>query len=403
MEDNTFERYVETVEQDTYCYQQLLQQYYELLTHAGSTPAMLEGFERSLKRFHDFQMRTQQNHACFLKRRAEDALAPADHGREDLVRIGKNYWRRFWGVERWLGENLFFRLFEHFVGDVLMEDPQGFSSLRGKPVLYLANHQVAVESLLFSLVVSMLTESPVHAIAKIEHRTSWISQLLGSLYSYPGLNDPEFVFFFDRVKQASMFQLLNRMNHVMINQRHSLLVHVQGTRALGCHQPVSRLSSVFLDLAVRLALPIIPVAFVGGLPIEPLEKRREFPLGYTWQNYHLGQAILPEMLEALPHAERKTFIMERINRLSRVFENAAPHQPDSHFEQRVRVIMAQHRISEVHAVIYCILEEEEADNDQIKILINGIRKHEIRAPATPEGEWLAQFGQWLCEKQVSAV
>ncbi len=397
---NTLEWYSKTVKEGTRNYEQVMKRYYTLLTHPGSTPAMLEGFERSLKQFHDFQMQTQQNQTRFLESLTYDAFEFADHQRQELVRVGKDYWRRFWGVERWLGESLFFGLFRHFAGDVLYEDQQEFSLLRGNPVLYLANHQVAIESLLFSIVVSVLTESPVHAIAKIEHQTSWLGQFLHKLYSYPGLNDPDFIFFFDQEDQASMLQLLGEVKDVILNQQHSLLVHIQGMRTYSCRQPVSTLSSVFLDLAIRLELPIIPVAFAGGLPVEPLENPLEFPYGYTCQNYHLGQAIFPDTLNALPHAERKSFVIDRINQLSHVFDSATPHAPDRHFERRVRETMTQYRISETHAVFYCVLEDEKDNNDAIKTLLDGIRKQEIQAPATPEGEWLAQFGQWLCERQL---
>ncbi len=401
VENNTFDWYVKTVEQGTHCYERVILQYYELLTRRGSTPAMLEDFERSLKRFHDFQMQTQENHTRFLKSLPYDAIQFSEHRRHELVRIGKAYWRRFWGIERWLGEYLFFRLFQHFVGDVLIEDQKEFSLLKGKPVLYLANHQVAIESLLFSLVIPVLTESPVHAIAKIEHRTSWISQLLGRLYSYPGLNDPEFIFFFDREKPASMSRLLNRIKEVMLKQQHSLLVHVQGTRAVSSRQSVTRLSAVFLDLAMGLEVPIVPVAFTGGLPGDPLEKRLEFPIGYTCQNYHLGRPIFTDRLKALPHAERKTFVMERINRLSHPFEDSGPHHPDKQFEQKVQEAMAQYPMSETQAVLCCLLAEEKADDDEMMTLLDGIRNQEFQVPATPESEWLLQFAQWLCEEQVS--
>ncbi len=283
---NTLEWYLKTVEEGTRNYEQVVKRFYALLTHPESTPAMLEGFERSLTQFHDFQIQTQKNHSCFLKSRTNNTLGFALSRKQELARIGKDYWRRFWGIDRWLGENLFSGLFQHFVGEVVIENQQEFSELRKKPILYLANHQVAIESLLFSLVVSALTESPVHAIAKIEHQTSWLGQFLHKLYSYPGLNDPDFLFFFDQEDQASMLQLLGEVKNVMLNQRHSLLVHIQGMRTYSCRQPVSTLSSVFLDLAIRLELPIIPATFAGGLPIEPLEKQLEFPLGYTCQNYH---------------------------------------------------------------------------------------------------------------------
>ena len=40
---------------------------------------------------------------------------------------------------------------------------------------------------------------------------------------------------------------------------------------------MASMSGVFVDLAIKSDLPIVPVAFSGGLPVEPLESRAEFP------------------------------------------------------------------------------------------------------------------------------
>jgi len=308
------------------------------------------------------------------------------------------YWRKFLDVREWRGEVLFSALFRRFVGSIVHEASADFNTLKGKSVLYLANHQVGVESVLFIFSMSALAERPINAIAKAEHQDSWIGQLLTHFfYSYPTLNNPELMFYFDRDDQRSMYKLLNHIKEVMIEQGRSLLVHVDGTRALSCRQPVKHLSTVFINLAIELDIPIVPVGFVGGLPIEPLETRLEFPAGYTRQNYHLGQAIYPETLKQLPKAERKTFILVRLNQLAETTTKYSPHAPDHSFEQAVHLWMKQTGVSEVLAVLYKILEETTAPNIEVRTLLKGIREGHLEVSDSPEGRWLGELGQWLTE------
>ena len=61
------------------------------------------------------------------------------------------------------------------------------------------------------------------------------------------------------------------------------------------------MSSTFIDMALAIGAPIIPVRLVGGLPVAPLEQRLEFPVGFGRQDYWLGSPLMPEQLgEAAP-------------------------------------------------------------------------------------------------------
>jgi NAD(P)-dependent dehydrogenase (short-subunit alcohol dehydrogenase family)/1-acyl-sn-glycerol-3-phosphate acyltransferase len=312
------------------------------------------------------------------------------------------FWRNFLNHWKpWVGEILLTGLFRRFVGQVVRENWADFNAIKNQPVLYLANHQVGVESILFGFSVSALAESPINVVAKAEHRNTWVGQLLTNLYSYPTLKDPELMFYFERDNQSAMLEILNKIKQIMIQQKRSLLVHVDGTRAFSSRQPIKNLSAIFIDLAIELNIPIVPVAFVGGLPIEPVETRLEFPIGYTRQNYHLGTAISPEILKKLPNAERKRLILERINQLANT-TNSSPNAPNHPFEQAVHQWMKQTGISEVPAVLYKVLEEEATalDIDEVHTLLQGIREGHLDMSDSPENRWLRQLGQWLSESQM---
>src|SRR5690606_33292700 len=106
--------------------------------------------------------------------------------------------RDFFGLGAWPVEDLYYGLTERFLGDVQVEDPRALEAIAGRPVLFLANHQVGVESLIFSIVASALVRTPTLTLAKIEHRDSWLGRLISHCFAYPGAKDPGVIAHFDR-------------------------------------------------------------------------------------------------------------------------------------------------------------------------------------------------------------
>ena len=304
------------------------------------------------------------------------------------------FWRNLLEIGEWPGEALFTALFRRFVGNMVFEDANNFNAIKGKPVLYLANHQVGVESILFGFSLTALSEYPINVVAKEEHKKSWINQLSNLIYSYPGLKHPDLMFYFDRSDQFSMLNLLGKIKTVMKEEGRSLLIHVEGTRSLSCQQPIKNLSAVFIDLAIELDIPIIPIGFTGGLPIEALETRSEFPIGYTQQNYHIGASISPSTLKQIPNAERKALVLERLNQLCEI-KTASPQTPEHSFEQAVHLWMKQKGVSEIQAVLYKTLEEISAPAPEIRTMLRGIREGYLQVSDSPESRWLGELGLWL--------
>ena len=168
--------------------------------------------------------------------------------------------------------------------------------MRGKSILYLANHQVAIESLLFSIIASGLTRVPTVTLAKDEHRSTWLGLLIKHCFSYPGLVDPKVITYFDRNDPESLATIIANLAAEMTGPGKSVMVHVEGTRSLSCREPVIKMSSAFIDMAIATRAHIVPVRFVGGLPAEPLKERIEFPIGMGKQDIYLGCPIPPRKL-----------------------------------------------------------------------------------------------------------
>ncbi|MBA2322004.1 MAG: 1-acyl-sn-glycerol-3-phosphate acyltransferase, partial [Deltaproteobacteria bacterium] len=243
-----------------------------------------------------------------------------------------------------------------FVHRVHLADPAAFEAVRGRSLLYLGNHQVGVESLLFSILASGLTGVPTVTLAKAEHRTTWLGTLIAQNFSYPGVRDPKVITFFDRDDKASLPKIIGELAAEMSGPGKGVMVHVEGTRALESRTPVAKMSGAFLDLAIQVKAPVVPVRFVGALPSDPLETRLEFPLGMGQQDIWIGRPILPETLAGLGLKERKAVVIDAINALGPPNAEEKPFPGDPAFAANVASWRADAGVSEEDAVLYRVLE-----------------------------------------------
>lgn len=288
--------------------------------------------------------------------------------------------------------DLYFSLTERFVNRIKLEDPEDFTRLRGRSVVFLANHQVAIESPLFSMLVSSLIDSIVVTIAKIEHKTGWLGRLIAHSFSYPGAIDPENIVYFDRADKSSLLDLATQMATAMMEQKKSILVHVEGTRALSSEAKVEKISSIWSDVSINTDSPIVPVRFAHGLPLSTPE-RLEFPVGYGKQEYYLGKAIWPEELRSLPLPDRKRRILEAINATGPATET--PTHSDPIFTEFVEDWQRRTGATEPQAVLLLTLERYQNASLETRDLIRAIHAGRLDLPATPEGAWLRGFARHL--------
>jgi hypothetical protein len=296
-------------------------------------------------------------------------------------------------------------LVEKFCAGVWLEDPDDFYSLRRRPVLYLANHQVAIESLLFVLTVSpLIGDVAINSVAKAEHMHSWLGQLLSRIYTYPGNRDAECVLYVPLNDGRAMLDLISGITTTIEAKRCGLLVHVAGSRILTCRDPVRYMSSAFLDVAIARHYPIVPLKFRGGLPEEPLEGFIDFPIGYGTQEYLIGRSISPEELEAVRAPDRRDFILDRINGLGGSPNEERPNPPDPSFKAEVRALIERFGILEpTYAVMLTALRRLTNPHAEIAALLQGVTAGRLICPSTPQGRWLAGVARWLTESRLPVV
>jgi 1-acyl-sn-glycerol-3-phosphate acyltransferase len=223
--------------------------------------------------------------------------------------------------------------------------------VRGSPVLFLANHQVLLEPCVFSVLSPLITGTPIVALAKAQQRESLLVQtVLAACSAFAGMPEVPIVYF-DRSNPGSLLDIVRYLRKMMMEERRSVLIHVEGVRGLTCRTPVKAASGVLLDLAVEANVPILPVRFTGGLPVAPLTASLDFPIGYGKQQYILGPPIRPEELARLSLLDKKARVLSAINGLGPSSENEMPSPPNPEFQRRVARRMEKTGVSETEAVL----------------------------------------------------
>jgi 1-acyl-sn-glycerol-3-phosphate acyltransferase len=265
-------------------------------------------------------------------------------GRLVDVTGARNFWRRRLGATAGTHEDLVDALASAFVNRIVIEDPAAFDAIRGRPAIFVANHQVAIESLLLAGLVAGLHERILVALAKAEHRDSWLGRLARSIASVSGDTDPENLVFFDRADAASLLTIVNGLRARLTASDASILVHVEGTRARVANAPVQRMSSIWVDLALASDAVVVPVRFTRGLPLNEVATSLEFPIGYWKQDYYIGRPIRPEELRPLNLIERQRRVLGAINALGARVE--VPSQPDSAIADAVARCVHQGKTTE---------------------------------------------------------
>ena len=326
--------------------------------------------------------------------REGDEVVVTDDGLpvQDLAPI-REYWRDRIGIGPWLMEDLYYGLIARFVRDVVVKDPEAFEKVRGRSCLYLANHQVGIESLLFSVVVSALSGVPAVTLAKAEHKSSWLGTLIAHTFEHPGVKNLDLILFFQREDRESLTAILDQIATQMRSERKSAMVHVEGTRSLTCRRPVEKMSSAFIDMALAVNAPIVPVRFVGGLPAEELPARLSFPVGFGQQDYWLGRPIYPEELARMPYKDRKVAVVSAINNLGPDHTTELPAPPDHAFESLIESWTTRTGALLEDAVFFNTLATLIEKSEETRILCDAVRDGQWRLAGDPQSQWLAKLAK----------
>jgi 3-oxoacyl-(acyl-carrier-protein) synthase/3-hydroxymyristoyl/3-hydroxydecanoyl-(acyl carrier protein) dehydratase/1-acyl-sn-glycerol-3-phosphate acyltransferase len=307
----------------------------------------------------------------------------------------REFWSDHFKIGPWPVEDLFFGLATKFVSGVRFSDPDAFRAARGRGPIYLANHQTGIESLLFSMLISGLGGMLTRTLAKAEHRHTWLGGLIAHAFAWPGVTDPGVITFFDREATDGLPETISGLQDDLCRHNRSIMVHVEGTRGLSCRNAVVKMSGAFLDMALAASVPVVPVRFTGGLPVEPLAQRTEFPVGMGTQQIWVGRPIHPGELAALNYKDRKDLVVHEINSLGPDNGIEQPSTPDPGFEIAAREWSARTGASIQDAVVLEALRRLETPCEPIKRLLDGAVSGHLMLDDTPDGRWVAELGRRL--------
>jgi hypothetical protein len=194
--------------------------------------------------------------------------------------------------------------------------------------------------------------------------------------------------FFDREDRPSLMQIIGELAREMATVGKSVMVHVEGTRSLTCRTPVEKMSSAFIDMALQVGAPIVPVRFVGALPVDPPENRLEYPVGYGKQDIWIGRPLLPEELQALPLRDRKAAVIDAINGIGPSHAEEHPAPADAEFGALVDAWQRRTGASAEHAALFCTLAARPEKHPDIARIVDAARTGSFDAGGD---RWLAEL------------
>jgi 1-acyl-sn-glycerol-3-phosphate acyltransferase len=298
-------------------------------------------------------------------------VAGADH-RLDTEGV-QAYWRGHAHSQDTLVEDLTLALLRRFVRSIEIVDPQAFAALHGRGVLYLANHQLDIESVLFVSAIASLQGTVTTAIARQELHESWVGPYFDICFQHPQIQDLNMLLLIDRGSPEAVLQSLAGAVERAAREANSLLIHVEGKHALQAGQEVQVVSTSLIDLAVANGVPIVPLRFSGGLPLEPVAEPLAFPFGYGKQNFAIGAPILPAVLAPLSSAARKVLVLDALNDFGGR-RDETPSAGDEAFAAAVAAWRQERGVSEVQAALWCTLQEvtnPSSETQALRALANG--------------------------------
>lgn len=306
------------------------------------------------------------------------------------------YWDSYFQMgQRWPVEDIYYGLISRFVRRVHITDPEAVAAINGRSILFLGNHQIGFESLALSILASGLTGTNTVTLAKMEHKETWLGKLIAHCFSYPDCLDPEVITFFDRKNKRSLPRIIGELAEEMMGPGKSVMVHVEGTRALECRTPVKVMSGAFIDMAVKTDSPLVPIRFVGALPTDEMEKRIEFPIGMGKQDIWIGKPLLPAELAAIPLRERKKLVLDAINGLGPSNDVEEPFPADPEYAARVEATMAEYGTTHEHATILTVLRDLENPGIETRQILEAANGGDWDVGEGDKGEWMAEIGRRL--------
>ncbi len=276
-------------------------------------------------------------------------------------------------------------------------DPAALEALKARPFIICGNHQTAIESMLFTEMFTRWSGLPVTTVTRTEHGDSWMGRLTDFLWRHPHRTvavNPQLLF--ERGRPEAFFDVIEAYKAAQPALPHSLHLHVEGEQALTCRQRVKRMSAVIVDLALALDLPILPLKYSGGLPVEPLPAITSFPVAYGKQDYTLGRPLLPADLRRMPGPKAAELVVEAINAIPPATADETPLPGRPGLADEIRTWCADYGVTEIQAAVLSALRHLPDPSDATRSILAYPSQGRAGLKAgADESAWLHEVANWL--------
>ena len=291
-------------------------------------------------------------------------------------------------------------LTERFVDQVVLTEPERFGELGRGPVLFLSSQQVGLDGLLLPWICSSLLGAPVRTLLPEDRKGSWLGWMQGLLQSRPAAKNPDLLHFAPMKRPAELASSLEIQADWMRGESRALLIPAQRERPVVAGQPVRRLPSAILELALALDAPVVPIRCVHGLPLQPGREPLEFPVGLGRQSFFIGPPISPVLLRSLPLKERKDFVLDALHGLGPDLEHDRPMGAEPDFESTVHKWLERREakgnpVSLEGAILRQVLSACPDPSPETQRLLDCIESDQVLEVTGPLDLWLLELGRRL--------
>ncbi len=279
------------------------------------------------------------------------------------------------------------------------------------PKIFLSNHQTALEGYIFPLLAPIVTGLSLQGVAMLDHGVDWADAMSDFMFSHGyfprHLLGPKRGFVFGDT--WGLLRLLPGLEKDMASRHWGLHIVASGQREWVARQRLTEVSSVWIEMALRLGLPLVPVRFSGGVPLDNPEKAQDFPVGLGRQKVCFGAELSHASLANLSSRVRKTRVLQALNDFN--LEEERPCQPDPDFAAEWQATIARFQGHPVAALLLCCLQrwisvEQELARGQRELpsclqalLLAAAAPERWREPVTlvlpnnPDGRWVGTLAR----------
>lgn len=272
------------------------------------------------------------------------------------------------------------------------------------PRIFISNHQSSFDLGLLAAWLAALRLEPISAVAWTGFRYRPTGDFLTRLLSHPAnrgrAEDLVNIRVVESYIPADVLALLQVVEDDIIRKGVSVIFAGDGMTQSYDGEPVTGLSSVAIDMALRTGVDIYPVRFMWGLPARPQVEKPCLPYRLRPQHAVIGAAISASALASAAPLARRNLILEGINRLHKPLPAEVEARNEGLYE-RVVAICAATGLTRAKVMICDLLvmaDPESLSRDgrllrRTLLNVEHIRHFDYHS-------WLYEFYLWLTDGQL---